>query len=107
MPPPETRLTVPPHIQVRQGYPRGDIHINEDLDVFDVSPRGVARRKRLVPDLTWGPWVAENNWHTAVTTQQQQGGAPISPAAAGDEAVASSSIRGVRAAKLFKAAVRN
>ena len=104
--PPETYLTVPPHIQVRQGYPRGDIHINEDLDVFDISPRGVARRKRLVPELTWGPWVAENNWHAAATTQQQ-GGAPVKPAAAADEAAASSSIRGVRAARLFKAAVRN
>ena len=98
---------------MRQGYPRGDIHINEDLDVFDISPRGVARRKRLVPDLTWGPWVAENNWHAAATTQQQ-GGASITPAAgdempaaAGDEVAANSGIRDVRMAKLFKAAVRN
>ena len=69
--------------QVRRGYPEGDIHINEDLDVFDISPRGVIRRKRLVPDRSWGPWVAESNWQQQAPEQQSQG--RRGEAAEGDE----------------------
>ena len=31
----------------------------QDLDVFDVSKKGIARRKRLTPDRSWGYWHAD------------------------------------------------
>ena len=34
----------------------GPLAINEDLEVFEVSKSALVRRKRLVPDRSWGYW---------------------------------------------------
>jgi hypothetical protein len=56
--------------------PQGDIIINEDLNVYDVTPAGVEVRRRLVPERSWGFWHAESNW-------QARGGGGGGGAAAG------------------------
>jgi len=30
--------------------------MQQDLDVFDISKKGVERRKRITPDRSWGYW---------------------------------------------------
>lgn len=36
--------------------PQGEIHLNEDLDVFEITREAVTVRKMIVPDRTWGHW---------------------------------------------------
>ncbi|WIA34413.1 hypothetical protein OEZ86_012748 [Tetradesmus obliquus] len=52
---------------IRQGYPKGDLIINEDLNVYDITRSSVQVKRRLVPPRSWGFWHAESNWQ-----QQQQ-----------------------------------
>lgn len=35
---------------------QGEIHLNEDLDVYEITADGVSRRRWLVPDRSWGYW---------------------------------------------------
>lgn len=48
---------------VRAGGYRGELAINEDLDVFEITSEKVERRKFIVPDRSWGFWHAESNTH--------------------------------------------
>ena len=47
---------------MRAEYPRGGLVINEDFAVYDITERGIAHRKRIVPERSWGLWHAEQNW---------------------------------------------
>lgn len=35
---------------------QGELHINEDLDVFEITKDRITRRRWLVPDRSWGFW---------------------------------------------------
>ena len=35
---------------------QGELHINEDLDVFEITKERITRRRWLVPERSWGFW---------------------------------------------------
>ena len=57
---------------VRTGGYRGDLAINEDLDVFEISSEWVKRQKLIVPDRSWGYWHAESNTHHGVKVEKEE-----------------------------------
>ncbi|KAK9811899.1 hypothetical protein WJX72_012114 [[Myrmecia] bisecta] len=63
---------VPVVTDIRENYPVGDIHVNEDLDVFEITKDQIYLKKRLVPYRSWGYWHAELNWNSQGNTAAQQ-----------------------------------
>ncbi|KAF6254071.1 Metallo-hydrolase/oxidoreductase [Scenedesmus sp. NREL 46B-D3] len=61
---------------IRKGYPKGELIINEDLNVYEITRNSVKVKRRLVPPRSWGFWHAESNWQ-----QQQQKQVLLSEAA--------------------------
>lgn len=62
---------VPIITHIRQGYPKGDLVINEDLNVVEVSSERVELKKRLVPTRNWGYWAryGERPWRTPLAVE--------------------------------------
>ncbi|KIY95387.1 ribonuclease Z [Monoraphidium neglectum] len=54
---------------IREGYPKGPIIINEDLTVYEITKEKVEVKKRLVPPRSWGYWHAESNWQAAAPAE--------------------------------------
>lgn len=56
---------------IRQAYQKGELIINEDLNVYEITKAAVEVKKRLVPPRSWGYWHAESNWQLADEEQQK------------------------------------
>eukprot|EP00878_Enallax_costatus_P015134 GHUV01015846.1.p1 GENE.GHUV01015846.1~~GHUV01015846.1.p1 ORF type:complete len:130 (+),score=15.32 GHUV01015846.1:360-749(+) len=62
---------------IRSGYPKGALIINEDLNVYEITKEKIEVRRRLVPTRSWGYWHAESNWQTAMRDGDPNNEQPI------------------------------